>query len=1238
MACRVWLADPAEFEAQPAGFGKRPGPPTGEERDLAASAAALWNALASDAAPRYADDPEALGRLTARVLGEDGLLRLDGAACCAALREDAREGVVRWRHCAAAAAAAAAAESERDVRRLVDDGLVGSLVRVLTECEVPPEPYGGGHLLRIFACEALARVVAKSDAFSGDAAVISERQLDAVLALFENLHCVDGGDQSTAACRAFARAAFPELDAPVTSVVCRLGRTLLGRGRAALAGRHLGQMSWAAQALLDGAPRDPDADAEDAAERRRTIWVPDAAAILDLLARGGHAAWFLDAERLLEEAPRSLIGRLAPFAAPVATTRDAQTAIDIALQLRAARNSNLQPDFNVGVIERLRDQSGSSSKPSNWTRFQELAADFASRSRDNVAGIERGCLAGHARAALVPLVVAAASNPGKVPDGALFRDVLEAIDVFAVDLSEGRAQSAEAVAALARSRAGKESDMPNARSDVYARSAARALLPRVADLVCCGAEEEPQFRTKAMECLAKATAAWARDDAARPLAAACLRRVRRSLGAESPAAARAWKVAFDALPGELDVYERDVVALSLAADVRAARPDDERAARDACLRLCPQSYEDLLTHRAEFLPMDKVERIVEGGALDALVRVVASDGKAKKRATRNRRAALVCAAHDALVCILLAAREAYIERGHVNELVPWLDSGRDKGATFPTLDSRDATVALQTVALPLFDGAERTPPPPFAPASVGPAARMACVARSLVLLDCVYAISKARDAGWPRVHFDHELGVTAQKILELLPTLVAGERAPLGPAFHLLFDLGLGGHVGSTEDEAASKSLVDLLASARPIEDLGVAEEDRVEAALRKSQRPPPRDVPILLRHAATVALLIFAEGRGGENAWLADICAHGGVPRLLDIVRKDFLLSREGNAENARRAAMHLLRLAAKSAIARPALLRALGDVDARFVTTNVDEDALLEHLDIIQDAAAARYAAYERRRRKLGRDGDGAVSPAATARAQADADAAAASLLADCAAEEEGKASRKARRKKKKARKPPDAAIAAPAAAPAAGASAPPGDPPAPPPAAAATPEASDAGPDADAPGAAADAAECSSPDSSSAPERFDGDDALGAVLRAAGLGKDDRTRRILDAEGVDAAGFFLLRDRDVADLGVRKGAALKIRKHVNDRRAARSRDLDDDAPDFLTCPLSLELFVDPVLLLVDGQTYERSDVAAWIDQHATSPLTREPAKQADLVPNRAVLDAADAFRDGWGRLDEG
>ncbi|KAH8070396.1 hypothetical protein JL721_5166 [Aureococcus anophagefferens] len=186
MACRVWLADPAEFEAQPAGFGKRRA--LGGWRRACSARTASCASTAPRAAPRSA-------RTRARA-----------SSAGATARPPRPPRPPRNRSA---------------TRRLVDDGLVGSLVRVLTECEVPPEPYGGGHLLRIFACEALARVVAKSDAFSGDAAVISERQLDAVLALFENLHCVDGGDQSTAACRAFARAAFPELDAPVTSVVCR---------------------------------------------------------------------------------------------------------------------------------------------------------------------------------------------------------------------------------------------------------------------------------------------------------------------------------------------------------------------------------------------------------------------------------------------------------------------------------------------------------------------------------------------------------------------------------------------------------------------------------------------------------------------------------------------------------------------------------------------------------------------------------------------------------------------------------------------------------------------------------------------------------------------------------------------------------------------------------------------------------------------------------------------------------
>ena len=83
-------------------------------------------------------------------------------------------------------------------------------------------------------------------------------------------------------------------------------------------------------------------------------------------------------------------------------------------------------------------------------------------------GIERGCLAGHARAALVPLVCAALDDPRIARR--LERDLLAAVDVVAHDLSEGRPQAAAAVAALAA-------------SDRFARPAARALLPHVADSV-----------------------------------------------------------------------------------------------------------------------------------------------------------------------------------------------------------------------------------------------------------------------------------------------------------------------------------------------------------------------------------------------------------------------------------------------------------------------------------------------------------------------------------------------------------------------------------------------------------------------------------------------------------------------------------------------------------------------------------------------------------------------------------
>lgn len=66
-----------------------------------------------------------------------------------------------------------------------------------------------------------------------------------------------------------------------------------------------------------------------------------------------------------------------------------------------------------------------------------------------------------------------------------------------------------------------------------------------------------------------------------------------------------------------------------------------------------------------------------------------------------------------------------------------------------------------------------------------------------------------------------------------------------------------------------------------------------------------------------------------------------------------------------------------------------------------------------------------------------------------------------------------------------------------------------------------------------------------------------------------------------------------------------------------------------DALTCPITLELFVDPVLA-EDGHTYERSAIVEWIKYHqGTSPLTRQPLKIKELKSNRLVKQLADQYR---------
>jgi hypothetical protein len=63
-------------------------------------------------------------------------------------------------------------------------------------------------------------------------------------------------------------------------------------------------------------------------------------------------------------------------------------------------------------------------------------------------------------------------------------------------------------------------------------------------------------------------------------------------------------------------------------------------------------------------------------------------------------------------------------------------------------------------------------------------------------------------------------------------------------------------------------------------------------------------------------------------------------------------------------------------------------------------------------------------------------------------------------------------------------------------------------------------------------------------------------------------------------------------------------------------------------LTCPITLELFVDPVLA-DDGHTYERSAIVEWIKYHnGTSPMTRQRIKIKELKTNRIIKQLADQY----------
>lgn len=67
--------------------------------------------------------------------------------------------------------------------------------------------------------------------------------------------------------------------------------------------------------------------------------------------------------------------------------------------------------------------------------------------------------------------------------------------------------------------------------------------------------------------------------------------------------------------------------------------------------------------------------------------------------------------------------------------------------------------------------------------------------------------------------------------------------------------------------------------------------------------------------------------------------------------------------------------------------------------------------------------------------------------------------------------------------------------------------------------------------------------------------------------------------------------------------------------------------DQLDSFTCPISLEIMVDPVIA-VDSFSYERENIERWFVSHSRSPRTNERLYDKTLLPNNALKESIQQY----------
>ena len=85
-----------------------------------------------------------------------------------------------------------------------------------------------------------------------------------------------------------------------------------------------------------------------------------------------------------------------------------------------------------------------------------------------------------------------------------------------------------------------------------------------------------------------------------------------------------------------------------------------------------------------------------------------------------------------------------------------------------------------------------------------------------------------------------------------------------------------------------------------------------------------------------------------------------------------------------------------------------------------------------------------------------------------------------------------------------------------------------------------------------------------------------------------------------------------------------------HQEELRRLKGLLTERGVPDGLICPLSLEIYEDPVMA-ADGFSYERREIENWFARgKRTSPKTNEELPHTFLMPNRDLKSTCQDFLD--------